>query len=116
MTTPTAVLEKYSFLESPRWWEGRIVAPDGLCADAEGAVWAADALGNRAVRVRPGGEIVRCVDAGTGVYACALGGDDGHTLFLCTAPGFAEHERRDTWEAALLSVRVAVPAPRVPAP
>lgn len=87
------------------------VAPDGMCADAEGAVWAADALGNRAVRVRPRGDIVESVDVGTGVYACALGGADGRTLFLCTAPGFAEHERRDTREAALLAVRVDVPAP-----
>jgi sugar lactone lactonase YvrE len=73
-------------------------------------VWAADALGNRAVRVREGGEIVDEINADTGVYACALGGDDGHTLFLCTAPGFAEHERRDTRDAALLAVRVEVPA------
>lgn len=86
------------------------VAPDGMCADAEGAVWAADALGNRAVRVRPQGAVVETVDVGTGVYACALGGEDGRTLFLCTAPGFAEHERRDTREAALLSVRVEIPA------
>lgn len=87
------------------------VAPDGMCADVEGAVWAADALGNRAVRVRPQGAIVDTVDLGTGVYACALGGDDGRTLFLCTAPGFAEHERRDTREASLVSVRVEIPAP-----
>jgi sugar lactone lactonase YvrE len=86
------------------------VAPDGICADAEGAVWAADALGGRAVRVREGGEIVDQVEAGTGVYACALGGDDGHTLFLCTAPSFAEHERRNTRDAALLAVHVDVPA------
>ena len=86
------------------------VAPDGICADAEGGVWAADALGNRAVRVL-GGEIVDVVDAGTGVYACALGGEDGRTLFLCTAPSFAEHERRDTREARMLSTRVEVPAP-----
>lgn len=92
------------------------VAPDGMCADVEGAVWAADALGNRAVRVRPQGAVVETVDVGTGVYACALGGDDGRTLFLCTAPGFAEHERRDTREAALLSVRVPVPADRAAAP
>jgi sugar lactone lactonase YvrE len=50
------------------------------------------------------------VDAGTGVYACALGGEDGRTLFLCTAPGFAEHERRDTREARMLATRVEVPA------
>ncbi len=86
-----------------------VVGPDGLCADAEGAVWAADALGNRAIRVK-GGEIVQTVDAGTGVFAVALGGDDGRTLFLCTAPSFAEHERRDTRDAALLSTRVGVPA------
>jgi sugar lactone lactonase YvrE len=96
--------------EVPEVLGALVVAPDGMCADAEGAVWAADALGNRAVRVRPQGGIVDSVDAGTGVYACALGGDDGRTLFLCTAPGFAEHERRDTREAALVSVRVVVPA------
>jgi sugar lactone lactonase YvrE len=87
------------------------VAPDGICADAEGAVWAADVLGGRAIRVREGGEIVESVTPGTGVFACALGGDDGHTLFLCTAPDFFEHARRDTREAALLAVRVDVPAP-----
>jgi sugar lactone lactonase YvrE len=86
-----------------------VVGPDGLCADARGAVWAADALGNRAIRVADG-EIVDTVDAGTGVFAVALGGDDGRTLFLCTAPSFAEHERRDTREAALLAARVGVPA------
>jgi sugar lactone lactonase YvrE len=87
------------------------LAPDGICADAEGAVWAADAARGRAVRVREGGEIVDEIDPGTGVFACTLGGDDGRTLFLCTAPSFAEHERRDTRDAVLLAVRVDVPAP-----
>jgi sugar lactone lactonase YvrE len=88
-----------------------VVAPDGMALDAEGAVWAADALGNRVVRVREGGEIAQEISTGeVGVYACALGGDDGRTLFLCTAPGFAEHERRDTREAKLLAVQVDVPA------
>jgi sugar lactone lactonase YvrE len=87
------------------------LAPDGICLDAEGAVWAADALGNRAVRVREGGEIVDEISTGeTGVYALALGGSDGRTLYLCTAPGFAEHERRHTREAKLLAARVDVPA------
>ncbi|NMI01615.1 SMP-30/gluconolactonase/LRE family protein [Pseudonocardia acidicola] len=87
------------------------LAPDGIAADSEGAVWAADALGNRVVRIREGGEIAQEISTGeTGCYACALGGDDGRTLFLCTAPGFSEHERRDTREAKLLAVRVEVPA------
>jgi sugar lactone lactonase YvrE len=86
------------------------VAPDGMCLDAEGAVWIADALGNRALRVREGGEVLQEISTGdTGVYALALGGADGRTLFLCTAPGFAEHERRHTREAKLLAARVDVP-------
>jgi hypothetical protein len=40
----------------------------------------------------------------------ALGGDHGGTLYLCTAPGFAEHERRDTREARLVAVEVEVAA------
>jgi hypothetical protein len=37
-----------------------------------------------------------------------LGGDDGRTPFLCTAPSFAEHERRPVREARLLATRVDV--------
>jgi len=87
-----------------------IVGPDGAAVDAEGGVWFADAFGQRAARVVDG-EIVARVDVGTGVYAVALGGEDGRTLFLCTAPSFAEHERRTTREAQLLAVTVEVPAP-----
>jgi sugar lactone lactonase YvrE len=86
-----------------------IVGPDGAAVDAEGAVWIADAFGQRAARVL-GGEIVATVEPGTGVYALALGGADGRTLFLCTAPSFAEHERRAAREAQLLAVTVDVPA------
>ncbi|MDN5916983.1 MAG: SMP-30/gluconolactonase/LRE family protein [Pseudonocardia sp.] len=88
------------------------VAPDGISVvDAEGAIWVADARGNRAVRVRPGGEIIDSVETGSdGCYACALGGADGRTLFLCAAPSFLEHERRETRDAALRSVQVDVPA------
>jgi sugar lactone lactonase YvrE len=86
------------------------IGPDGICADAEGAIWVADALGNRAVRVREGGEILDEVSTGdTGCYAVALGGTERRTLYLCCAPGFAEHERRDTRLGTILSTRVAVP-------
>jgi sugar lactone lactonase YvrE len=85
------------------------VTPDGICLDAEGAVWAADAVGGRAVRVREGGEVVDEVRAdGLGVFACMLGGDDGRTLFLCAAPSFLESERKDTRDAALLACDVDV--------
>jgi sugar lactone lactonase YvrE len=80
------------------------VAPDGCALDAEGCLWIADALGGRAIRVREGGEIVDEVSPGTGVYACGLGGADGGTLYLCAAPDFLEHNRRDAREGAVLAV------------
>ena len=90
-------------------------APDGLCADEEGAVWVADAMGARVLRVREGGEVVEEISTGPlGVFACMLGGEDRRTLYLCTAPSSAERERRDTREAALLSVRVDVPGAGLP--
>jgi len=86
------------------------VAPDGNALDAEGCLWIADALGGRAIRVREGGEIVDEVSPGTGVFACGLGGADGRTLYLCTAPDFLAHNRRDVREAAILGTTVEVPA------
>jgi sugar lactone lactonase YvrE len=85
-----------------------VVAPDGCGLDAEGALWVADAGGGRAIRVREGGEIVDEVAAGTGVFACMLGGDDGRTLYLCCAPDFDEHARRAARDATLRAVDVNV--------
>ena len=85
------------------------VAPDGICADADGAIWVADALHGRLLRVAEGGEVLEELPTGTGVYACMLGGEDGRTLYACAAPSFAEHERRPVREAQLLAARVDVP-------
>ena len=90
------------------------VAPDGAALDAEGAIWAADAIGGRVLRVREGGEVLEEISPGTGVFACALGGADGRTLVMCAAPSFAEHERRDTREAQLLACEVDVPRVGLP--
>jgi sugar lactone lactonase YvrE len=86
------------------------VAPDGACVDAEGAVWIADAHGDRLLRVRDGGEILDEVRPGSPVYACALGGADGRTLYACVAPDFNEAARKAAREARLLAFRVPVPA------
>jgi len=56
--------------------------PDGICLDAEGAVWYADVPNERCVRVREGGEVVRTIDLDRGCFACTLGGVDGRTLFM----------------------------------
>lgn len=86
-----------------------VIAPDGGCLDAEGAMWIADALGGRLLRVREGGEILEEIPTGSGVFACMLGGDDGRTLFACLAPDFDEHARSAAREASLVAARVDVP-------
>ncbi|HEU5161317.1 MAG TPA: SMP-30/gluconolactonase/LRE family protein [Streptosporangiaceae bacterium] len=85
------------------------VAPDGSCLDAEGALWIADALGGRLIRVVEGGKVTNEVHPGTAVFACALGGSSGKTLFACAAPDFDEHARSAAREARLIAVQVAVP-------
>jgi sugar lactone lactonase YvrE len=92
---------------------GAQFAPDGATLDAEGHIWAADGLGGPTCRIAPGGDIVdeiRLPD-GLGAFACALGGPDGKTLLLCSAPDFAEENRKAAREAILFTTEVEVPAP-----
>ena len=59
-------------------------APDGICLDAEGAVWYGDVPNRRCVRVREGGEVLQTIELDRGCFACMLGGADGRTLFMVT--------------------------------
>jgi sugar lactone lactonase YvrE len=56
--------------------------PDGICLDAEGAVWYGDVPNKRCVRVREGGEVLQTIELDRGCFACMLGGMDRRTLFL----------------------------------
>jgi sugar lactone lactonase YvrE len=67
------------------WAELGDAPPDGICMDAEGAVWFADVPNKRCVRVREGGEVLQTVELDRGCFACMLGGPDGRSLFMLAA-------------------------------
>jgi sugar lactone lactonase YvrE len=56
--------------------------PDGICLDAEDAVWYGDVPNKRCVRVREGGEVLQTIALDRGCFACMLGGPDDKTLFM----------------------------------
>ncbi len=56
--------------------------PDGICIDADNAVWYGDVPNKRYVRVREGGEVLQTIHLDRGCFACMLGGADKRTLFL----------------------------------
>ena len=100
-------------LSNQRVWAELPEYPDGICIDAEDGLWVASPVGDRCVRVLEGGEVTDSIEfPGRHTIACAIGGDDGHTLFVCTAPTHGQPERsRAERGAALEAVTVAVGAP-----
>ncbi|MGE0830995.1 MAG: SMP-30/gluconolactonase/LRE family protein [Hyphomonadaceae bacterium] len=86
------------------------LVPDGICADSEGAIWFANALGAEAVRVSEGGEILDRVETSQTAFACALGGPDGRDLLIATAPTSRPDAAAANPRGRLEIARVSVPA------
>jgi sugar lactone lactonase YvrE len=59
--------------------------PDGICLDADNAIWYGDVPNQRCVRVREGGEELQSIALDRGCFACMLGGMGKRTLFLLAA-------------------------------
>jgi sugar lactone lactonase YvrE len=95
------------------WAELGEVIPDGCTLDADGAIWFADARGTAVVRVREGGEVTDRIEAGQHTFACALGGDDGRTLFVVCADSFGEAEEGPP-TGTIRTARVDVPHAGLP--
>ncbi|MEU4231753.1 SMP-30/gluconolactonase/LRE family protein [Nonomuraea sp. NPDC026600] len=83
--------------------------PDGICVDAENAVWYADVPNRQCVRVREGGEKVRTIDLDRGAFACELGGEDRTTLFIVAAEWRGMPEMVPPGTGQVLSAEVEVP-------
>jgi sugar lactone lactonase YvrE len=69
-------------LANRRVWANLDGFPDGICLDAENAIWYADVPNKRCVRVREGGKVLQTIDLDRGCFACMLGGADRRTLFM----------------------------------
>ena len=85
--------------------------PDGICTDAQDAVWYADVPNRRCVRVAAGGIVLQTVDLDRGGFACVLGGPEGTTLFIVAAEwrGMSETEMVPAGSGQVLAVDVEVP-------
>lgn len=83
---------------------------DGLCLDAEGAVWVADPKGRRVFRVSADGRIDRAIDFGEQApVACILGGQGRRTLFVTLGPIRPMHEAEDDPQSRIEAFEVDVP-------
>jgi sugar lactone lactonase YvrE len=93
------------------WAELGDGVPDGICVDAELAVWYADVPNQRCVRVAEGGTVLQTVELDRGGFACALGGPDGTTLFVTAArwQGMTEAEMVAPGSGQVLVTQVDVP-------
>jgi sugar lactone lactonase YvrE len=84
---------------------GAGAAPDGICADASGAIWYASVPGQRCVRVAEGGAVLETVTTDRGCFSCMLGGDDGRTLYIVAN----RYDAGGASDGVVLTQRVKVP-------
>jgi len=99
-------------LANPRVWADlRPNVPDGICLDAAGGIWVADPINNGVMRVVQAAGPVDWIPTSRGAYACALGGPDGRTLYICTAESSNPTKTLELCSGRIEAVRVDVGAP-----
>jgi sugar lactone lactonase YvrE len=100
-------------LSHRRVWAELGQGGDGICLDADGAVWTP--VGGQGeppacVRVREGGEVLQRIELDRAGFACMLGGDDGRTLFMLAAE-FQGLENLDVLFRSRTGQLLTAPAP-----
>ena len=94
--------------------EGYTPVPDGICLDAEGAIWVASPSTNDVIRVQEGGALLDKVEVDRGAFACMLGGENGNTLFISTANDSTEETCLKERSARIEVIDVDVPRAGMP--
>jgi sugar lactone lactonase YvrE len=85
--------------------------PDGICLDADGAVWYADVGNKHCVRAREGGDVLQTIELDRGCFACILGGEDERTLFMVAQEwGGPENMQRGERTGQVLTAQAPAPA------
>jgi len=99
-------------LANRRVWADLDGFPDGICLDAENAIWYGDVPNKRCVRIREGGQVLRSIELDRGCFACMLGGEDNRTLFMVVAEWRGSADMFDEPRTGQL-LTVEAPAPGV---
>ena len=112
--TAYTIADDGSLADRRVWADLQGAAPDGICVDAEGAVWFAEVPGQRCVRVAEGGQVLQTIAGDLGCFSCVLGGLDRRTLYVTAASwsGMMEDGGRT---GRILAATVAVPGAGWPA-
>ena len=101
-------------LEQSLWADLGEATPDGICLDADGAIWVASPGTREVMRVQQGGAILdRCETRGT-PYACMLGGEGRRMLYVCTAETDDPDAAARLKSGRIEQVEVAVPGAGLP--
>jgi sugar lactone lactonase YvrE len=107
--TALDIVDDGSLLNRRLWGQMRQdQLPDGICLDAEGAIWIASPPSREVIRMARGGAVLETIATEQEAIACMLGGDDGRTLFILTAEGRDPVWCRENHTARVLSTRVEV--------
>jgi sugar lactone lactonase YvrE len=96
------------------WAQLDFVATDGMCLDAQGQIWLANALTNKCLRVKEGGEITGEIETSQTAFACMLGGADRQTLYVLTSPSSDRFKIATSSAGKIEAAEVAVPGAGLP--
>jgi sugar lactone lactonase YvrE len=96
------------------WADLKDRIPDGICLDAEGAIWVAAPTASEVIRVKEGGELTERIKVATDAFACMLGGADGKTLYIATAGSSDPEKCRANRDGRIEAAQVDVPRAGLP--